>query len=277
METVLALERAGVTASRLATEHFAPALVGGKLDLVMDPLDGVVIELRYPRDSRTGFSPDTMTLGELIRDFLRVAAVPARERWVVQVVNPRLQRYLLAVHGRRQLHWAVVAGETLVLHPDTVGGLPATARTAIGGAALRETATATCVLAEPVDDDLALYAYSVASPTPPVPLPAPPAVPRPAQMAAPVAGAGTRGGARQEILAAATAITTRSGSPTFTIVEIISEMRARGTGYAESTIRTMISSHLCADSTGPGVDSYTDLERAGRGLYRRRTSQEVQR
>lgn len=137
--------------------------------------------------------------------------------------------------------------------------------------------TANCVLAEPVDDDLALYAYAVASPTPPVPLPAPPAVPRPAQMPAPVAGAGTRAGARQEILAAATAVTTRSGSPTFTIVEIISEMRARGTGYAESTIATMISSHLCADSTGPGVATHTDLERPGRGLYRRRTSQQVQR
>ena len=33
METIVALGHAGVQASRLATEHFAPALVGGKLDL----------------------------------------------------------------------------------------------------------------------------------------------------------------------------------------------------------------------------------------------------
>jgi hypothetical protein len=72
METVLALEQAGVMASRPATEHFAPAFIGGELDLVMDPPDGVVVELKYPRDSRTGISPDTMTLGELVRDFLRV-------------------------------------------------------------------------------------------------------------------------------------------------------------------------------------------------------------
>lgn len=54
----------------------------------------MVIELKYPRDSRSGISPDTMTLGELLRDFLRVAAVPADQPWVVQILNPRLQRFL---------------------------------------------------------------------------------------------------------------------------------------------------------------------------------------
>jgi len=100
METVLALAGADVHAGRLAMEHLAPELEGGKLDLVIDPPHGVVIELKYPRDSRTGFSPDTMTLGELVRDFLRVAVVPAEQRWVVQVLNPRLQRYLTGLVDR---------------------------------------------------------------------------------------------------------------------------------------------------------------------------------
>jgi hypothetical protein len=47
------------------------------LDLTVDGSGGTVIELKYPRASRTGISPDTMTLGELIRDFLLVAAALA--------------------------------------------------------------------------------------------------------------------------------------------------------------------------------------------------------
>ncbi len=50
--------------------------------------------------------------------------------------------------------------------------------------------------------------------------------------------------------------------------EVITEMRRRGTGYAERTIRTMIAAHLCADATGEGVAGYADFTRAGRGQYR---------
>jgi len=45
METVLALGSAGVQARRLAFEHVAPELAGGKLDLVLDPPDGAVVEV----------------------------------------------------------------------------------------------------------------------------------------------------------------------------------------------------------------------------------------
>jgi hypothetical protein len=41
-----------------------------------------------------------MTLGELIRDFLRVAVVDAEDRWVVQVLQPELRRYLSRRQGR---------------------------------------------------------------------------------------------------------------------------------------------------------------------------------
>ncbi len=103
METVLALGAVGVRGDRLAVEYLAPQLRGGKLDLVLDAPDGVVVELKYPRDSRTGISPDTMTLGEFLRDFLRVAAVPARERWVVQIIGSRLLGYLRHVELRHAL------------------------------------------------------------------------------------------------------------------------------------------------------------------------------
>jgi hypothetical protein len=48
MEIILALEAAGVVASRVMVEYLAPSLKGGKVDLVVDPPNGDVIELKYP-------------------------------------------------------------------------------------------------------------------------------------------------------------------------------------------------------------------------------------
>lgn len=162
METVLALEAAGVPASRLAAEVLAPQLPGWKLDLVVDPPAGVVIEFKYPRGSRTGVSPDTMTFGELVRDFLRVAIIDAGDRWVVQVLSPRLLGYLLRVKDRYPLHWTVTPGATLHLHPDAITGLPRTATRAVGNAAVPHLITARCVVSAAIDDGLGLYAYRVA-------------------------------------------------------------------------------------------------------------------
>src|SRR6266496_6290847 len=97
METILTLIEHGVSAGDLMVEYQPVELVGGKLDLVVDPPDGAVIEFKYPRDSRTGFSPDTMTLGELLRDFRRVASVPAREHWV------RSEEHTSELQSRRDL------------------------------------------------------------------------------------------------------------------------------------------------------------------------------
>lgn len=211
-ETVLELGARGVEAGRLAAEVLVPVLAGGKLDLVVDPPAGTVIEFKYPRDSRTGFSPDTMTFGELVRDFLRVAAVSATERWVVQVLNDRLLRYLIGVCRRHGFRWVDEPGDTLELHPGAVAALPKTATQAIGAAAATATVTARCVVAERVNPQLGLYAYRVdglridgsadgeplsdAEPLPAVPRTTP---------RRDVAVA-TRNGARREILEAARAI-----------------------------------------------------------------------
>jgi hypothetical protein len=58
-ETVLALEELGIAPDRMAVEVRASSMVGGRLDLVIDGLAGAVVELKFPRDSRTGISPDT--------------------------------------------------------------------------------------------------------------------------------------------------------------------------------------------------------------------------
>ncbi len=267
METVLALDAVGVRGERLVIEYLAPQLQGGKLDLVLDPPEGAVVELKYPRDSRTGISPDTMTLGELLRDFLRVSAVPARERWVVQVIGSRLLRYLQQVQRRRALRWTVTPGEDLLITPEALSVLPETATRSLGSVGRARAVTARCVLAAPVDQDLSLYAYAVALSSGST-----------GDWVPPYAEAGAGGiasdrttGARAEILQAIDDITTRSGRGTFTVAEVVSEMRRRGTRYAESTIQTMVSSHMCAASMGPGSDPHKDLERVDRGLYRRRT------
>lgn len=276
LETMLALEKAGVGPERLRIEVPTPVLVKGKLDLVVDPPGGVVVELKYPRDSRTGISPDTMTLGELLRDFLRVAAVAANDRWVVQVLNDRLVKYVIGAFGRYDLGWAAAPGDVLELRPQAIAALPATAKDAVGTAAVPGTVTATFAVREPVGEGLALYAYRVdglaAGDVVAVPAEAS-AVPPPPAVAGPPLAAATRDGARREILEAARAVVTRSGGAAFTMPEVIAEMTRRGTGYAEATIRTMISAHLCAESTGDGVAGYADFTRVGRGLYRFRKAE----
>lgn len=290
MSTVVAMQDRGVDAARLAVEVPASELGGGKLDLVMDGVTGTVIELKFPRGSRTGISPDTMTLGELIRDILRVAVVPARQRWVVQVINERLQRYLTNLATRHKIRWPAAAGETLILERAVLAGLPRTSLNAIGSTPWLLPVTAQCVLVEPAGTGLQLFAYHVEP--------------------APTAGAGTalttmpavhnelptvlgeatttltdqartdparlgsaprrrgEGGARAEILQAIRAIVARTGDEVVTVAQVMAEMRRRETRYADSTIRTMMVSHLCVDTQGPGIDTYQDLERLGRGQYR---------
>lgn len=273
LETVLALEAAGVPAARVAAEVFAPELSGGKLDLVVDPPGGAVIELKYPRGSRTGISPDTMTFGELVRDFLRVAVVPARTRWVVQVIEDRLARYITGICHRHGLSWTTTPGERLVLSAAALATLPQTAAQAIGLAARAGTVAATCMVATPVTDGLTLYAYDVdAADSDAVasgwPVLAGVAVPESPPTGAAAEQRATRDGARREILDAARAIVTRTGRNAFSMADVVAEMHARGTGYADTTIRTMIGAHLCADAIGDGAAGYTDLTRIGRGLYK---------
>ncbi|MGN6243871.1 MAG: DUF7669 domain-containing protein [Motilibacteraceae bacterium] len=294
-EAVQALGECGVPAGRLAIEVSDRSLLRGKLDLVLDPPAGTVVEFKFPRDSVTSSSADTMTLGEMLRDFFRVAGTDAQDRWVVQLVNERLGGYLRSAHARAGLGWVDSADARLELSPAAVQALPQTARTAVGPVALAGGVSATCMLAEPVGDKLVLLAYQV---DPLLPEPAtgngdtfPPAEPDPPagraavqQAAVGVAAAvpavggdaasggsgevGTRDGARREILAAARALTARTGRPEFTVLEVVEEMRRRGTGYAPTTIRTMMTAHLRANADGAGTAGYSDLARVGRGTYR---------
>jgi hypothetical protein len=80
------------------------------------------------------------------------------------------------------------------------------------------------------------------------------------------------GTARAEILAAIQALITRSGRPEVRVQEVVDEMRRSGSSYAESTVRTMLTSHMCAQVHGPNIASYDDVDRIDRGTYRLRVS-----
>ncbi len=128
--TILSLQSSGVPPEALRIEVFDPVLKGGKVDLVASDSNGrTVLELKYPRGSRSGTSPDTMTFGELLRDFLRVALTPAEDRWVVMVLGPALRRY---ISRNSAAWWVEKPGETLTLERSDLEALPKTAREAVG-------------------------------------------------------------------------------------------------------------------------------------------------
>jgi hypothetical protein len=76
--------------------------------------------------------------------------------------------------------------------------------------------------------------------------------------------------ARKEILVAAHRLASRSSDGSFTLMEILTELRRTGTQYTESTIRTHVTSRMCADSPDHHGTTYDDLERMDRGRYRLR-------
>lgn len=271
------LDQHGVAAGRLAAEVITQVLPGAKLDLAVDGPNGTVIELKYPRDSRTGISPDTMTLGELVRDFCRVGLLTARERWVGQVINTRLADYLVRVGAKYQLGWVFEPGETMLLNRAALAALPRTALTAIGERPWRLPIQATCVVRASVTETLTLFAYRVEAPgadTLPQPLVEalePIAVGQARDVTRPCVEAPK--GARAAILAAIDELIASGDRGTVTPREVIAHLKTSGAPFAASTIRTMMSSHMCVGAQGPGVGSYDDLERLRRGEYRRRASQ----
>ena len=73
---------------------------------------------------------------------------------------------------------------------------------------------------------------------------------------------------RDEILACANRIITKKGINEFTLKEIIDCMNLSGTGYKESTIRTHVTSRMCANAPKHHAVKFDDLERVSHGIYR---------
>lgn len=75
--------------------------------------------------------------------------------------------------------------------------------------------------------------------------------------------------ARQAILEAFKTLEVRRGTDFFEPKEIIAEARRYAPALAESTLRTHIVSAMCVNAPANHAVRYPDLERVGRGLYRR--------
>jgi hypothetical protein len=75
---------------------------------------------------------------------------------------------------------------------------------------------------------------------------------------------------RDAVLDAFTRLERRCGSRDFPLAEIVTETLARDPQFAESTVRTHVTSRMCASAPDHHPTTYPDLERLGRGRYRRR-------
>jgi hypothetical protein len=121
--TVASIEDQGITPDRLRLEHLLPDK--GKIDLVVGSPPTIAIEFKYPRDSRTGISPDTMTTGEMLKDFYRLGDHPEiPDRWAVLLLNDRLRAHL---ERRTDCRWTFEEGSVVRFHPEGHKLLPATA------------------------------------------------------------------------------------------------------------------------------------------------------
>jgi len=74
--------------------------------------------------------------------------------------------------------------------------------------------------------------------------------------------------AREEVLSAAQVLADKSSDGTFSIDDVIRELRRRGSRYADSTIRTHIDSRMCANAPDHHAVTYDDLVRTEPGRYR---------
>lgn len=169
--TVRALVDAGVPAADLRVEWAAPVLKGGHVDLVVGDPTTTAVEFKFPREPVEKNAAWTQALGEVMKDYYRVAVLPAAvdTRLTVLVSTARLRRYLSGVADR---HGVDVLGAQVRLVPERVLALPPTALRILGDWARTVTVTAHALPVAKVDDDVWLQPYRVAPGvhlTPPAP------------------------------------------------------------------------------------------------------------
>ena len=73
---------------------------------------------------------------------------------------------------------------------------------------------------------------------------------------------------RDEILACANRIVQQKGINEFSLKEIIDCMEAVGTKYKESTMRTHVTSRMCANAPKHHATKFNDFERTSHGIYK---------
>jgi len=76
---------------------------------------------------------------------------------------------------------------------------------------------------------------------------------------------------RQEVLAAMRRLRSRTGREAFRLVKIVREVQTATSSYAESTIRTHVTSRMCKQAPDHHWTVYDDLDRVERSVYRLRS------
>jgi hypothetical protein len=75
---------------------------------------------------------------------------------------------------------------------------------------------------------------------------------------------------RDEILGAFQRLERRHGRKAFDLQDIVQEVQRATDAFQESTIRTHVTSVMCAQAPVNHANASNDLDRVGRGRYRRR-------
>lgn len=78
----------------------------------------------------------------------------------------------------------------------------------------------------------------------------------------------SKGSCREELLLATRSIIRAKGDNRFTSKEAIEYMKRNNTIYAESTIRTHITSRCCSNAKDHHAVTYNDYEALGKGEYK---------
>lgn len=76
---------------------------------------------------------------------------------------------------------------------------------------------------------------------------------------------------REAVLAAFERLERRHRRKVFDLWEIVQEVLAATDDFAEATIRTHVASVMCVQAPTNHDTTYEDLDRVGRGKYRRRS------
>ena len=126
-ELVASLRSHGVPLDAIRIEHQEPKIFA-KFDLVIGRPVNAIVELKYPRDPTSSGAADTMTTGELLRDFYRLAWSDIDDAWAVQILQPRLLQHL---RRRSDIDYVTEVGQALALPMGLRSQLPKTAADAL--------------------------------------------------------------------------------------------------------------------------------------------------
>lgn len=268
--TARALVAAGTDPAGLRVEWPHPVLKGARVDLVAggDP-PAALLEFKFPREPSETNGPRTMLLGHVLKDLYRLGAYPGdADRLFVYAQTVGLWAYMT---GAAKKYGLDLDRDQVELTTTNVAKLPPTAAQIIGPELAAHNVIARRIALATVDETLRLAVYAVDPIAASVEHAHRPTSTRTRVEVEPAGEqrqAMMRTGARQEILDAVHAILTRSGSDTFTLADILDEMARRNTAYAESTIRTMVTSHMCTNAGYRTPSSHADLHRVDRATYR---------